>query len=740
MTNVRWLLCLLVSAAYPWAACTTNTSLGREGEDSGRAAVDTGQKTRPETGCAYAPVSLDLSCNDDPNLPTVAGSCQPDGSCLCRSGFKLDPTSKRCKLDVTSDAGVVICTVGADQTCNDELWASWVAGTCEGGVACACKTGYLLNAATGKCKRAPITDAGSDAAAGQVCTPLLNQTCNDDDLFSGTAGVCGKEGACVCNSGFEINPASGRCRKSASVITPDASVSPDTSSDQKCYYKDLDSLTGLKRFRFSLTTPDGQAQSPHDWVDAGTWPINDFEGWLVEKKGNQLTIDSCPTPATCQASLYRFVLCDGSTCAAQSTPGSIDVPVPVGRRIRVVWHLESDSRFCPGIFWLAIYDAEPGAGQGNLLFLGSGGRRPEATQSSRNYMLDLPFSVAVEALACGFPGVAGAPGDFRFVFSPKSGGTGTTLKLATGENGTFEFAAAGGPTQRLQVHGLVAVQPEVTDHYWNWDFWMAAEATSTPVDAGSKDVSGAPDAKGVCTPGMNQTCNDDPISAAVFGVCRANGTCSCNSGYVLNPSSGRCARQASICTGSTTACGCGCCPGAKTPTPVCYYPSAGESISSIEAADKVASENPNCLAAGCSLGQDYLCCVEAAPEPAGSAQYSASFTIGAYDRLGLKKTGNDGNCMWFVLVSGESLVDTRPLRVSAPKGWGIEAITAGACSAGSTEQAIGAQGTVTRSSNGTSCIVSVHLTAFFYSKENGTITARRIDADDVPYGGAVSCY
>jgi hypothetical protein len=59
--------------------------------------------------------------------------------------------------------------------------------------------------------------------------------------------------------------------------------------------------------------------------------------------------------------------------------------------------------------------------------------------------------------------------DYAFLLSPKSG-PGATLQVATGETGTFEFTAASGAAQKLQVHCLDAVQPAMTDDYWNWDF------------------------------------------------------------------------------------------------------------------------------------------------------------------------------------------------------------------------------------------------------------------------------
>ncbi|HET6146917.1 MAG TPA: hypothetical protein VFH68_05255 [Polyangia bacterium] len=43
-----------------------------------------------------------------------------------------------------------------------------------------------------------------------------------------------------------------------------------------------------------------------------------------------------------------------------------------------------------------------------------------------------------------------------------------------------------------------------------------------------------------CTPGADQTCNDNPIVSALHGHCTATGTCQCASTYVLNPNTGRC--------------------------------------------------------------------------------------------------------------------------------------------------------------------------------------------------------
>jgi hypothetical protein len=251
----------------------------------------------------------------------------------------------------------------------------------------------------------------------------------------------------------------------------------------------------LPHFSFLLTTPDGQEQSPPSYYNplpdgSNPWPINDFEGQVVSQSGNQLTVDSCIPTLPCQPSLYRFTVCSGyGPCQAIGSGADISIPVPGGRRIRVVWHLDNDvPGFCPGLYYLAVYDAEPGPSQGNILFLGSGGR-PNSTTSTYafgpNPMKDLPFSVTTERLWCG-TAPSDAPGsswwdDFAFVFTAKSG-TSTPLRLATGESGTLDVAAPAGSVQRLHFHCIDAVQPDLFDDYWNWDFWASGDIPASAAD------------------------------------------------------------------------------------------------------------------------------------------------------------------------------------------------------------------------------------------------------------------
>jgi hypothetical protein len=59
------------------------------------------------------------------------------------------------------------------------------------------------------------------------------------------------------------------------------------------------------------------------------------------------------------------------------------------------------------------------------------------------------------------------------------------------------------------------------------------------------DTSGGTgEPRGVCTPGADQTCNDNLAASALWGKCEADGTCSCNSSFVINPATGKCAPAA----------------------------------------------------------------------------------------------------------------------------------------------------------------------------------------------------
>jgi hypothetical protein len=43
-----------------------------------------------------------------------------------------------------------------------------------------------------------------------------------------------------------------------------------------------------------------------------------------------------------------------------------------------------------------------------------------------------------------------------------------------------------------------------------------------------------------CTPGADQTCNDDPAMSSLHGACNPDGTCTCGAGFERNPQTSRC--------------------------------------------------------------------------------------------------------------------------------------------------------------------------------------------------------
>jgi hypothetical protein len=126
------------------------------------------------------------------------------------------------------------------------------------------------------------------------------------------------------------------------AATPDrpSDAHQDSLEGPTCFWKTLTRST-LPHFRFLLTTPDGQPQSlPTSFtsVDAGSWAIHDFEGKVTSKVGNQLSVDSCVSPASCQPSVYQFTFCDPSatSCRASSSsssPSPMEAAIPLGQLV-----------------------------------------------------------------------------------------------------------------------------------------------------------------------------------------------------------------------------------------------------------------------------------------------------------------------------------------------------------------------------------------------------------------------
>jgi hypothetical protein len=302
-------------------------------------------------------------------------------------------------------------------------------------------------------------------------------------------------------------------------------------------------------------------------------------------------------------------------------------------------------------------------------------------------------------------------------------------------------------TEDILLTRDVAVDPAANEDATP-DAWAVADAWSR--DLASPDLSnfdvpadGSADHPLPCTVGMNQTCNDNLLVSSIWGTCQPDGTCLCTPGHVVNPETGRCmmapAKDASAssdsgsaaCTGDYTACGCGCCGGAPS-KPSCYYPSLGETVATLTAQDLATKNATDCTRAGCSLGIHYVCCAEAAPEPASSATYAATAYSGGLDHVTISKSGSD--CATLSLA--------RPLtgsnsafRISMPASWGVSTAVFGGCGdAGVGEQAKGAVGTFALRTDGAQCLADLHATLFSLTAD-GNVKSSRLDVDGVVVAG-----
>lgn len=96
------------------------------------------------------------------------------------------------------------CTFGQDQTCNDDPILSALAGSCGAGNACKCNPGYGLNLTTGKCAK---STGGADA----VCQSGADQSCNGNAEVSSYQGMCLSDGNCWCIENSKRDLATGKC-------------------------------------------------------------------------------------------------------------------------------------------------------------------------------------------------------------------------------------------------------------------------------------------------------------------------------------------------------------------------------------------------------------------------------------------------------------------------------------------------------------------------------------------------
>jgi hypothetical protein len=91
------------------------------------------------------------------------------------------------------------CTAG---NCDDVTGSN--AGTCGPNNTCQCASGFGIDASTGRCARITL-----DAAF--VCGNSVSD-CNDTPAISALAGVCLMNGTCYCLGDAVLNSSTGRCR------------------------------------------------------------------------------------------------------------------------------------------------------------------------------------------------------------------------------------------------------------------------------------------------------------------------------------------------------------------------------------------------------------------------------------------------------------------------------------------------------------------------------------------------
>jgi len=71
---------------------------------------------------------------------------------------------------------------------------------------------------------------------------------------------------------------------------------------------------------------------------------------------------------------------------------------------------------------------------------------------------------------------------------------------------------------------------------------IACTDTTTVPEPNESGTSGGDAAQdsGVCEPGADQTCNDNPAISSLHGRCLPDRTCECAEGVQKNPDTGRC--------------------------------------------------------------------------------------------------------------------------------------------------------------------------------------------------------
>ena len=239
----------------------------------------------------------------------------------------------------------------------------------------------------------------------------------------------------------------------------------------------------LHHFDFRVTTPDGVEYSRASFAtdggtkDGGSTPPQSLLGVVTEAQGSAFKLDTCLAGTGCQPAVYSFRFCtdEDSVCGAST---DIQVHLPVGKKVQVDWQLVAAVHFDVGTAFLAVHDQDDGVTRNALLLAGAGGMY---VQDNATFQPDtLPFSFTLHRQNCGRAGADAAYqlGDDYTMIVARRDGLGQPLALATGQAGSLDYALPSGGLESAEVHCLSAVQPNATDDYWNWDFWLESEPTA----------------------------------------------------------------------------------------------------------------------------------------------------------------------------------------------------------------------------------------------------------------------
>lgn len=106
---------------------------------------------------------------------------------------------------------IVLVAVSSIVACGGVVTSSGSTSSGTGGSS-ATSTGSGGNGSTTTSTSTTSTTSTSTGTISGVCVVGQDQTCNDLASVSAIWGVCQADGSCLCNPGFEVNPATGHCR------------------------------------------------------------------------------------------------------------------------------------------------------------------------------------------------------------------------------------------------------------------------------------------------------------------------------------------------------------------------------------------------------------------------------------------------------------------------------------------------------------------------------------------------